>query len=426
MIGIEDALERILGFVSVLEPETKPIMDALGQVLAEDVYSDLDIPPLDNSAMDGYAVRAKDTTGAGERSPVKLKVVDELAAGYTTSTVVTPGTAIRIMTGAPIPEGADAVVQFEHTDEADTLTNAVAAPKDRAAPGKRKEVLIYRSVALGVNVRPAGEDIRRGELIVKKGAVIRPAEVGVLASLGRATVSVIRRPKVAVLATGDELVELGQTLQRGQIHNSNSYSVGAQVLRYGGIPWLLGIARDREADLVAKIKQALEADLLITTAGVSVGDYDMTKKVLAAEGEITFWLVRMKPGKPLAFGHIGKVPHLGLPGNPVSSMVALEQFGRPAILKMMGKTSFRKPEVQAILHGKADNRDGRRCFYRAHVENQRGQWHAYLTANQSSGVLTSMSLANGLVVVPEDVSQVNDGDAVRVQMLDWTEEMYCS
>ncbi|MBI4317217.1 MAG: molybdopterin molybdotransferase MoeA [Chloroflexi bacterium] len=416
MISVEEALGRILSFVSVLEPETKPILDALGQVTAEDIYSDFDIPPLDNSAMDGYAVRAEDTHGASHSNPVRLRVVAELAAGYTTETVVRPGTAIRIMTGAPIPKGADAVVQFEHTDEVETL-------KQPSTAGKRAEVAVYVPAGQGVNIRQAGEDVRRGELIIRKGTPVRPAEIGVLASLGRATIRVVRRPKVAVLATGDELVELGKPLRRGQIHNSNSYSVGAQVLRYGGIPWLLGIAGDREADLVAKIKQALDADLLITTAGVSVGDYDVTKKVLATEGEITFWLVRMKPGKPIAFGHIGKVPHLGLPGNPVSSMVAFEQFGRPAILKMMGKTNFRKPEVRAVLHGEADNKDGRRCFYRARVEWHEGHWHAYLTGPQGSGILTSMALANGLVIVPEDVAQVDDGDLVTVQMLDWTEEL---
>lgn len=416
MISVEEALAQILRYVSVLPAETKSILEALGQTLAEDVSSDIDIPPADNSAMDGYAVRWEDVQGARESNPVRLAVIDEVAAGYVSQKVVAPKTAIRIMTGAAIPKGADAVVQFEHTDEGKGLQGKPSA-------GKRQEVFVQHPVVDGQNIRRAGEDIRRGELILRAGAVLRPAEIGVLASLGRASVRVIRRPRVAILATGDELMEVGEPVQPGRIYNSNSYSVSSQVLRYGGVPVMLGIARDREADLVAKIKEAMETDLLITTAGVSVGDYDMTKKVLATEGEVTFWQVRMKPGKPLAFGRIGGVPHLGLPGNPVSSMVAFEQFGRPAMLKMLGRTNFRKPEVLAILHGDEDNKDGRRCFYRAHVRKEDGRWHAYLTGPQGSGILTSMALANGLVIVPEDVERINDGETVRVQMLDWPEEV---
>ncbi|MBI2955549.1 MAG: molybdopterin molybdotransferase MoeA [Chloroflexi bacterium] len=416
MISVEEALEKILSHVSVLTTETKPILETLGQTLAVDVYSEMDIPPADNSAMDGYAVRWEDTESASEDRPIRLRVIDEVAAGYVSEKTVTPGTAIRIMTGAAIPKGADAVVQFEHTDEGKGL-------QGKASVARRDDVFVHYSVTLGQNIRRAGEDIRRGELILRRGAMIRPAEVGVLASLGRASIDVVRRPRVAILATGDELMEVGEPVQPGRIYNSNTYSVSSLVLRYGGIPVLLGIARDREADLVAKIRQALETDMLITTAGVSVGDYDMTKKVLAAEGEVTFWQVRMKPGKPIAFGRIGGVPHLGLPGNPVSSMVAFEQFGRPAILKMLGRTTFVKPTVRAILHGSEDNRDGRRCFYRTHVEKREGAWHAHLTGPQGSGILTSMALANGLMIVPEDVERVEDGEMVTVQMLDWPEEV---
>jgi molybdopterin molybdotransferase len=416
MISVEEALAQILSYVSILPSETKPILEALGQTLAGDVRSEFDIPPADNSAMDGYAVRWEDVQGASDSAPVRLDVIDEVAAGYVAQKGVTPNTAIRIMTGAAVPRGANAVVQFEHTDEGRGLQGKPSA-------AKRNEVYVQQPVVDGQNIRRAGEDIRNRELILRAGAVLRPAEIGVLASLGRASVQVIRRPRVAILATGDELLEVGEPVQPGKIFNSNSYSVSSLVLRYGGIPVTLGIARDREAELVAKIKEAMETDLLITTAGVSVGDYDMTKKVLATEGEVTFWQVRMKPGKPLAFGRIGGVPHLGLPGNPVSSMVAFEQFGRPAILKMLGRTNFRKPEVMAVLHGSEDNKDGRRCFYRAHVRREDGQWHAYLTGPQGSGILTSMALANGLVIVPEDSEGVNDGETVRVQMLDWPEEV---
>ena len=243
-----------------------------------------------------------------------------------------------------------------------------------------------------------------------------------LASLGLATARVHRRPRVAVLATGDELVPLGEPLGPGKIHNSNSYSIAAQVIRYGGVPLLLGIARDRKEDLVAMIRQAMQADLLITSGGVSMGDFDVVKDVLAAEGEVTFWRVRMKPGKPLAFGRIGGVPHLGLPGNPVSSMVTFEMFARPAILKMLGRTYLQKSFVEATLLEGERNRDLRRVYLRAHVEKRDGQYVARLTGPQGSGILTSMAAANGLAIIPEDVPAVKAGERVRVLMLDWPED----
>jgi len=262
--------------------------------------------------------------------------------------------------------------------------------------------------------------------------VIRPAEIGVLASLGCSTVKVIRRPVVAILATGNELVDTGEPLPRGKIYNSNSYSVAALVLRYGGIPQILGIALDSESSLVAGLHRGVDADMLITTGGVSMGDYDVVKDVLVKQGEITFWTVRMKPGKPLAFGTIKalskagvarNIPHLGLPGNPVSVMVTFELFARPAILRMMGKKNLAKPTIEAVIEAPIVNSDGRCIFARAVVEKRGGQYFAQLTGPQGSGILTSMSLANGLVVVPEDKPRVEAGDVVPVMMLDWNEEM---
>ena len=424
MISVEEAQERLLGFVNVLGKEEVPILDSPGQVLAEDVCSEIDVPPLDNSAMDGYAVRSGDTEGASQGSPRLLRVIDTVAAGYVSGQEVTPGTAIRIMTGAPIPGGADTVVQFENTDE---------VQRREANAGKPiTEIGILHETEAGLNVRRAGEDISKGALVLVEGTVIRPAEVGVLASLGKTHVAVISRPVVAILATGDELVEVGQPLPAGKIYNSNTYSVAALVRRYGGIPRILGIALDTEDSLVAALRQGLDADMLITCGGVSMGDYDVVKDVLAREGEINFWTVRMKPGKPLAFGTIKgrdrtgspkSVPHLGLPGNPVSSMVTFEMFARPAIFKMMGRKSWAKPEVEAVLEDTVTNRDGRRVFARAIVEKRGGQYFARLTGHQGSGVLTSMSLANGLVIVPEDTAEVKAGDIVRVMMLDWNEEV---
>jgi molybdopterin molybdotransferase len=416
MISVEEAQERLLSHVRVLGKEEVPILDSLGQVLAHDVRSTINVPPLDNSAMDGYALQARDTAGAQPESPRLLRVIDTVAAGSISDEAVIPGTAIRIMTGAPIPKGADSVVRFEDTDET-----------ARQKGGPIAEVGICIAAKEGENIRRAGEDILQGQVTLAAGTIIRPAEVGVLASLGMSTVPVIRRPIVAIVATGNELVEVGQPLPLGKIYNSNSYSVAALVRRYGGVPQVLGIALDSKESLVAALRRGLDADMLITSGGVSVGDYDIVKEVLAQEGEIGFWRVRMKPGKPLAFGQIKgvekSVPHLGLPGNPVSSMVAFEMFARPAILKMMGKRNLTKPTIEAILEDRILNKDGRRVFTRAIVERRGAKYFARLTGPQGSGVLTSMSLANGLVVVPEKVAEVKPGDTIRVMMLDWDEDV---
>jgi molybdopterin molybdotransferase len=424
MISVEQALEKILSYVDVLEAEEVPILDSPGQVLAEDISSSINIPPLDNAAMDGYAVQAKDTDGASHQSPRFLRVIDTVIAGSISEQEVKPDTAIRIMTGAPVPKGADSVVRFEDTDEDQR--------KKSATETAVSEIGILCKAKAGLNIRRAGEDVTKGPIVLKKGTVIRPAEVGVLASLGKNKVTVVRRPVVAILATGNELVEIEQPLPAGKIYNSNTYSVAALVQRYGGVPKILGIALDNEASLVTKLRQGSDADMLITSGGVSAGDYDMVKDVLAKEGEITFWTVRMKPGKPLAFGTIKgvnqtgatrNIPHLGLPGNPVSSMVTFELFARPAILKMMGKKNLTKPTVEAVLEETIVNTGGRRVYTRAVVEKRGDNYFARLTGPQGSGILTSMSLANGLVIVPEDKAEIKAGEVAQVIMLDWNEEL---
>ena len=419
MISVEEALEKVLGCVDILEAEETPLLESMGQVLAEDIISHIDIPPLDNAAMDGYALKAGDTLGASGQSPRILRVIDTVIAGSISQREVTPGTAIRIMTGAPVPGGADSVIRFEDTDEA-----------QRQGSGN-DEIGILCEVKNGLNIRRAGEDIARGTTILRKGTVLRPAEVGVLASLGMSEVNAVRRPVVAVLATGNELVHIDQPLPPGKIYNSNTYSVASLVKRYGGVPKIIGIASDSEASLLDKLRQGLDADMLITSGGVSAGDYDMVKDVLASEGEITFSTVRMKPGKPLAFGTLKgvdkngnprRVPHLGLPGNPVSSMVTFELFARPAMLKMMGKKNLAKPVVEAVLEEPVVNTDGRRLYTRAIVTRSDGQYHAHLTGPQGSGILTSMSLANGLVIVPEDTAGAKAGETVKVILLGWDDE----
>ncbi len=415
MISVEQARSYILGHFHPLELERVPLLEALNRVLAEDVVSPLDVPPHDNSAMDGYAVRAEDIRGASPQNPVQLRVIADLGAGYVPTAAVGRGTAVRIMTGAVVPPGADTIVRFEETSEAVT----------QKATGKGSgTVEILNAPEVGANVRRAGEDIRRGEVVLKKGTTLRPPEIGLLASIGVSRAPVHRRPRVAILATGDELVDIDAPLTPGKIRNSNEYANAAAVLQAGGIPIPLGIARDNLEDLTAKIRAGIAAgaDLFITSAGVSVGDYDIVKDVLNREGEMHFWQVNMKPGKPLAFGVIGKTPLLGLPGNPVSAIVSFETFARPAILTMLGKPRFTRPYVEAILQDRAENNAGRRNYIRVHVERgEDGQYIARTTGEQGSGILTSITSANGLLEMPPEVLEYKPGERVRVTMLDYPE-----
>ena len=402
MLSVEEALERVLKAFHPLEPERVPTLGALDRVLAEDVYADVDIPPHANSSMDGYAVQAADTAGAGRENPRRLRVAGELAAGYVADSEVTSGTAIRIMTGAPLPPGANAVVRVE----------------DTKAEGEWVE--IFTEVPVGQYVRPAGEDVCQGELVLPQGTIVRPQEVGMLATLGQSQVPVTRCPRVAILATGDEVVGIDAPLAPGKIRNANSYSNAAQVVKYGGTPVMLGIARDRVQELTEKIREGLtqEVDLFLTSGGVSVGDFDLVKDVLATEGEMDFWRVRMKPGKPLALGRIGGVPVLGLPGNPVSVMVSFEMFVRPAILKMLGVAEWERPTVEATLMDDVRHKDERRHYVRVRAELHEGEYRAYLTGGQGSGILSSMVKANALAIIPEDWTHAEAGARVQMIMLD--------
>jgi len=414
MLSVEEARERILAFFRVLDLERKPILDALGQVLAEDIVGRFDIPPLANSAMDGYAVQASNVAGASGEAPTTLRVTGTVAAGHLPTVAVEAGTAVRIMTGAPIPDGADAVVPFEDTDEVER----------RASSASMDTIGVNVAAPIGANVRPAGQDVRAGQQVLQKGDVLRAQEIGVLASLGYGEVSVIRRPVVSILATGDELVDPAGEPRPGGIYDSNSYSIASAVRQAGGVPHLLGIAGDNVEAIGEMLKQGLDSDILITSAGVSKGDYDVVKDVLARQGDISFWSVRMRPAKPIAFGTLAgpdgsRVPHLGLPGNPVSTLVGFEQFGRPAIAKMLGKGDSPRPTVQAILEEDIDNYDGRRVYARVQVVKREGVYYAKLTGHQSSNLLTSMTRANGLAICPEDTSVKKAGEQVTVQMIDW-------
>jgi len=400
MLNVEEARRRVLETIRPLEAVEVPLLEALGMTLAEEALAASDIPPFDNSAMDGYAVRAEDVVGATEDNPVELAVLGDLPAGYTAETSVGPGQALRIMTGAPLPPGADAVVPVEAT---------------RAGEGR---VTVLEEVTKGANVRRAGEDVRAGERVLAAGTLVGPAELGMLASLGYARVRCFRRAVVGIISTGDELVGVEEELAPGKIRDSNSYTVYGMVREAGGEPLRLGIVRDEAALLERTILDNLErVDLFVTSGGVSVGDYDMVKDVLGKLGEMNFWKVAMRPGKPQAFGHIRGKPLFGLPGNPVSVMVSFEQFVRPALLKMMGRSSLFRPQVTAVLDAPMGRKKGRTEFIRVIVEWRDGRYRARPTGPQGSGILKSMVLGNGLAVLPEDVGRLEPGAEVTVQLL---------
>lgn len=405
MIEPKEALEIVLKEAKVLPVKEVELLDSLGLVLAEDVISDVGIPPFDNSAMDGFAVVAKDTEGAKKERPTRLMMADTVTAGGTNKVMVVTGTAARIMTGATVPLFADSVIQKEDTEVDGEL------------------VCIFREVKPGENIRRAGEDIARGERVFESGTDIGPAEIGLLASLGRGRVKVFRRPTVAIMSTGSELVELGEPLEPGKIRNSNTYSLYAQVLACGAHPVSLGIACDDKETIREVLTKGADSDVIVTTGGVSVGDYDLVKDVMADLGaELRFWRVAQKPGKPLAFWNFEGRLIFGLPGNPVATMVCFEEYVRPALRKMMGKSRLFRPEVEATLEEEIKKKTGRLHYVRVRVEKRDGEYRASSTGPQGSGILKSMSLANGLAIIPRDVSLVKAGEKVKVHLIDQMED----
>jgi molybdopterin molybdotransferase len=401
-LTVDEALDRVLTRISPLEPTEVGLLDALGAVLAEDAAADRDVPPFRNSAMDGYAVRGADVRQSG----VTLRVVDAVAAGSVPDRAVGAGEAIRIMTGAPMPEGADTVVRVEDTDNGvEVVTINAATPQ-------------------GMAVRQAGEDLRRGEVVLSRGTLLRHAEIGVLASIGRAKVNVIRRPNVAVLSTGDELVDIEEDPGPGQIRDANRYSLAAAVRATGCAAFELGIARDSADDLRHALGNAAFGDLVVTSGGVSVGDHDHVKPVVNAMGQMDFWSIAIRPGRPLAFGELrtkrGAVPIFGLPGNPVSALLTFELFVRPALLKMAGRTKLHRPRVEARLLDRIEKPVGLRVFARGIHDAVAGTVRS--TGPQGSGILRSMSLANCLIDLPEQTSAASVGETVSVVLTDRPED----
>jgi len=400
MLSVPEASARILEHIEPLSTERLPLLDSLGRVLAESVRAPMTLPAWDNSAMDGYAVRASDIDAASQERPVRLRVLETVAAGAFPTHRVSDGEAIRIMTGAPLPEGADTVVRVEDTDAG---TNDVLV---RDARDARR------------NIRPRGEDFHEGDPVVDAGTVLGAAQIGVLASVGRTTVDVYRRPRVAILGSGDELVDLDrfhEVLAGRKIVSSNGYTLHALVRDAGGEPVNLGIARDDPVSLRDHLARSDGCDLLITSAGVSVGEFDYTREVVSALGaELKFWRVRMRPGAPLGFGILGGMPWIGLPGNPVSAMVTFELFVRPVVRRMLGHTRlFRRP-VAVILEEPVHIGARLTHFLRCVVTTRDdGVVTARLTGPQGSGILTSMSRANALLVVPEDRPRVEAGERLN-------------
>jgi molybdopterin molybdotransferase len=382
VLSVEEALEAILSRVDVLGTEHVDVLAGLGRVLAQPIVSRREIPPWPNSSMDGYAVRAADT-GRG----AVLSVVGRVEAGGLPARPVGRGEAVRIFTGAPLPDGADAVVPQEDVDAEDghvTLRVAV----DHAA-----------------YVRPRGEDVRVGDQVLEAGTLLTAAEIGLLATLGHGQVRVHRRPRVAVLSTGNELADLGTEPGPGQIPNTNTYSLMAQVLEAGALPLSLGVAPDRLQAIEERIRGARDADVLVSSAGVSVGDLDLVREALTRAGaELHLWKVSMRPGKPITFGSLGARKVFGLPGNPVSAMVTFELFVRPALLKMMGRRRLTRPRVRARALAPVPNPGSRRGYLRVQLENGPHGLGARLTGEQGSAILRSMVVADGLAVVEPDTT----------------------
>jgi molybdopterin molybdotransferase len=399
MLSVEDAQERILDTVHSLGEEIIPLDDALGRTLARDTIAKEALPAFANSAMDGYAVRSVDTREATAETPAQLRLVGAVPAGKVYDGTVGAGEAVRILTGAALPEGADAVLEQELT-------------------GLEGEYVLLRAAALpGRNIRAIGDDVPVGTLLAPMGTEIGPAEIALLAAFGIHPVQVTRRPRVVILSTGDELTPLGETPGPGQIRETNGLYLATAVARAGGNPVRLALARDHIEEIRARLAESAGADLILTSGGVSVGDYDLVKRILAEEGTVDFWRVRMRPGKPLAFGRLGGVPMLGLPGNPVSAAVTFELFGRPAIRKMLGSNRLHRPMIEVELEGEEIERADRRHFVRAQLRSRAGMLVATPNGSQASHRIASLQGVAALLVVMEGEGTVHIGEHIPALLL---------
>jgi molybdopterin molybdotransferase len=412
MIAPIEAQRIILDNTAILGTETIAHADALGRVLAADVVSEIELPPFANSAMDGYAVIAEDTRDAALEQPSTLRLLETIAAGEVGSQIVERGACTKIMTGGKIPTGADAVVMREETRE----ENGVAHIFAEARPNQ--------------NIRPAGDDVKRGERVLERGAIIRPAEWAMLASLGEARVKVFRQPRVGLIATGKELVDVNAKLEDGQIRDSNSFALEGLCLQAGAIVERVRVGDEPEEVRAALREYSARCDCIVTSGGVSAGDFDPVRDVLfemqeSGEAQIHFWKIAMKPGKPVMFATLNPKPEtpnpkplFGLPGNPVSVMVAWEEFVRPALLKMQGRTKTQRITVEAAVCSPLKSPKGRVEFVRAFVTHAEGKWMANISGDQGSGRLSTMTRANALLVVPAETTRVEAGSTLRAELLE--------
>jgi molybdopterin molybdotransferase len=403
LVSVEEHRERILSAIEPLPAFDQPLMEAFGLAAAEDVHASVALPGFDNSAMDGYAVAHADVASASDGSPVHLPVVGEIGAGQASLLAMSPGTAVKIMTGAPVPAGADSVVPYEWTDR------GVA------------NVVISRAPQLGQHVRPKGQDVGVGDLLVQAGTVLGPRQIGLLAAVGRPSVRSRPRPRVVVISTGSELREPGSALARDSIYDGNSFLLAAAARQAGAIPYRVGIMPDEpRAFLDGLNDQLVRADLVVTSGGVSMGDYDVVKEALAPLGTVWFGGVAMQPGKPQGFGTIGEdsIPVVTLPGNPVSSYISFEQFVLPAIRRMMGRTPYTRPQADAMLTHGLRSPEGRRMFARGTLSVVDGRLAVTPVGPQGSHMIGDLAESDALIVVPESVTWVEAGETVTVLPLD--------
>ncbi len=401
MISADEALRIVLDSVAPLGIERVPILRGLGRVLAEEIHSSRDIPGFDNSAMDGYAVRAADIASASESNPVSLKVIETVGAGTMPTLRVEPGTAIRTMTGAPIAAGADAIVQVERTRGSDSKVEILAAVESRGF------------------IRPRGEDLREGELVMTEGKVLTPSDLGMLASLNRSMLDVYRKPRVAIVATGDELVDIDQIPTGAQIVNSSAYALAAAIIEAGGDPTILKIARDTIEDTRERLSEAMRFDVVFSTGGVSVGQFDHVKGVMDELGMRTlFHGVAQKPGRPLKFGIMADRPVFGLPGNPVSTMVCFYLYARPALRRMGGYRKLGLPRVHVICGVDIKVSSNLTEFVRVRLEPRKGELYATPTGSQGSGILSSLSRADALLIGPAKENLLKAGSSATALLLD--------
>ena len=397
----QEAYAEILNLISPLSPERVPLLESSGRILREDIFAPHDLPPFALSAKDGYAVKSADTLHASTESPIELKVTDYIPAGKISTRRLSTGEAMRIFTGAPIPHGADAVIMQEYT------------------ASRGEQVLLHKPVVAGDDIRSSGEDVLKGSLVISKGRYLRPGEIEMLGALGFYEVLVGKKPQVAILSTGDEITPINAPLIAGKVRNGNQYAIAAAIQQSNGIPLLKPYAvPDNEEKIQSAILEFVDngADLILTIGGVSVGDYDLTRKVIEQIGKIELWRVAIQPGKPLAFGFVQEVPFFGLPGFPVSCLVMYAKFVKDILWKMQGRTPHSPARFQAILDEPIQRKDTRMAFYRGiALMDEHGQYHVKPTGPQGSGIISSLVKANVFIILPIDVTEFTTGSMIEIE-----------